>query len=82
MPDPDAFPIPDGPAKDWFMRRLRRIHPVRAAVVVGQAAWAVSCAGLFQFQGSSSCRRDAGWSLIRRRTSASRIRPAGTAWHF
>ena len=26
-----------------------RIHPVRAAVVVGQAAWAVPWAGLFQF---------------------------------
>jgi len=23
VPDPDAFPIPDGPAKDWFMCRLR-----------------------------------------------------------
>ncbi len=22
VPGPDAFPIPDGPAKDWFMRRL------------------------------------------------------------
>jgi len=27
VPDPDAFPIPDGPAKDWFMRRLCP-HPV------------------------------------------------------
>ena len=27
VPGPDAFPIPDGPAKDWFMRRLRP-HPV------------------------------------------------------
>ena len=22
MPGPDVFPIPDGPAKDWFIRRL------------------------------------------------------------
>ena len=27
VPGPDAFPIPDGPAKDWFMGRLRP-HPV------------------------------------------------------
>ena len=27
VPGPDAFPIPDGPAKDWFMRRLCP-HPV------------------------------------------------------
>ncbi len=27
VPGPDAFPIPDGPAKDWFMRRLRP-HPI------------------------------------------------------
>ena len=27
VPGPDAFPIPDGPAKDWFMRRLRP-HPL------------------------------------------------------
>jgi len=26
VPGPDAFPIPDGPAKDWFMRRLC-LHP-------------------------------------------------------
>ncbi len=24
VPGPDAFPIPDGPAKDWFMRRRAR----------------------------------------------------------
>ena len=29
VPGPNAFPIPDGPAKDWFMRRLRP-HPVGA----------------------------------------------------
>ncbi len=29
VPGPDAFPIPDGPAKDWFMRRLCP-HPVAA----------------------------------------------------
>ena len=27
VPGPEAFPIPDGPAKDWFMRRLRP-HPI------------------------------------------------------
>ena len=27
VPGPDAFPIPDGPTKDWFMRRLRP-HPL------------------------------------------------------
>lgn len=27
VPPPDAFPIPAGPAKDWFMRRLRP-HPL------------------------------------------------------
>ena len=27
VPGPDVFPIPDGPAKDWFMRRLCP-HPV------------------------------------------------------
>ena len=27
FPDPNAFPIPDGPAKDWFMHRLCP-HPV------------------------------------------------------
>ncbi len=27
VPTPDAFPIPDGPAKDWFMHRLRP-HPL------------------------------------------------------
>ncbi len=27
VPGPEAFPIPAGPAKDWFMRRLRP-HPI------------------------------------------------------
>ena len=27
VPGPEAFPIPDGPAKDWFMPRLRP-HPI------------------------------------------------------
>ena len=27
VPGADAFPIPDGPAKEWFMRRLRP-HPI------------------------------------------------------
>ncbi len=27
VPGPDAFPIPAGPAKDWFMQRLRP-HPI------------------------------------------------------
>ncbi len=27
VPGPEAFPIPDGPAKEWFMRRLRP-HPI------------------------------------------------------
>lgn len=27
VPGPEGFPIPDGPAKDWFMRRLRP-HPI------------------------------------------------------
>jgi pimeloyl-ACP methyl ester carboxylesterase len=27
VPGPEAFPIPDGPGKDWFMRRLRP-HPI------------------------------------------------------
>jgi pimeloyl-ACP methyl ester carboxylesterase len=27
VPGPDAFPIPAGPGKDWFMRRLRP-HPI------------------------------------------------------
>jgi len=27
VPGPDAFPIPPGPGKDWFMRRLRP-HPI------------------------------------------------------
>ncbi|QDM15893.1 hypothetical protein [Tardiphaga sp. vice278] len=27
VPGPEGFPIPDGPRKDWFMRRLRP-HPI------------------------------------------------------
>jgi pimeloyl-ACP methyl ester carboxylesterase len=27
VPGPEGFPIPDGPAKEWFMRRLRP-HPI------------------------------------------------------
>jgi pimeloyl-ACP methyl ester carboxylesterase len=27
VPGPEAFPIPDGPGKEWFMRRLRP-HPI------------------------------------------------------
>ncbi len=34
----------------------------------------MSWPGLRQFQGSNSCKRDAGWSLIRRSTSASQAR--------
>ena len=59
-----------------------RIHPARAAVAYAQAAAAMSWAGLRRFQGSSSCRRDAGWSLIRRSTSASQARGSVTVPYF
>jgi len=42
VPGPEAFPIPDGPAKDWFMRRLRP-HPIgtyESTVVLSKPAGA------------------------------------------
>src|SRR5882724_5168102 len=45
-------------------------HPAKAAGNVGQAAWASVLPGFFQFQGSSSSSLEAGWSLMRRSTSA------------
>ena len=42
VPGPEAFPIPDGPNKDWFMRRLRP-HPIgtyESTVVLSKPAGA------------------------------------------
>ena len=50
--------------------RIRR-GPCRR---LGQAAAALFLVALFQFQGSNSCSLEAGWSAMRRRTSANQVR--------